>query len=498
MLAQKLILGYGSKLLIQFVQIAVSIVVARIAGPTVLGTVAYGLAFVSLFAFIADLGTGPAHIKLISEGRDLGKCLSTFLVIKTALTGLFFAVVLGLLLAQKFVFHVEFESVAHQYVVVIFLIAITLQQLLGIFKVTFAAKTEQAKYDIPDLIRVLTSQLLRITVVLLGLRAVALASANLVSTILVIPVVLFLFKGYHFSHFDKVLARQYFRISLPVMIMGMSTMAVSYLDKVLLQYYTNAASVGIYTAGYKIGSLVLMIANSIGLLFFPLFSKAASSRDFQYIKTTIGKVERFSFLFIMPAVIFLSLYSDVIIKVLLGSQYLSSIPVMTIINLAMFLMVINAPYGNVITAMGFFKLAALLNIANLSVFILLMCVLPNPKILNLGAIGAAVTVFISNLLTGVLYRFYAKRKCPVLNMRVSLKFVLFGIGNFVTFRVLYTNLSALYGINFKIAFVLLYFVVTYLVLLSLGWIKRNDVRNLKELINIKKMNHYIRSEIKWK
>lgn len=67
MLAQKLILGYDSKIVIQFIQIAAGILVAIIAGPTVLGAVAFGLAFVSMFEFLADLGIGTAHIKLISE-----------------------------------------------------------------------------------------------------------------------------------------------------------------------------------------------------------------------------------------------------------------------------------------------------------------------------------------------------------------------------------------------------------------------------------------------
>ena len=51
MLAQKLILSYFSKIILQFVQIAVSIVIARIAGPTVFGTIAFGLAYVSMFQF---------------------------------------------------------------------------------------------------------------------------------------------------------------------------------------------------------------------------------------------------------------------------------------------------------------------------------------------------------------------------------------------------------------------------------------------------------------
>ncbi len=87
MFKQKFILSYGSKMLMQFIAIASSIVVARVAEPTVIGTVAWSLAYVLMFVFIADLGPGTAYIKMISERQDVDKCLGTFSVIKRCATG---------------------------------------------------------------------------------------------------------------------------------------------------------------------------------------------------------------------------------------------------------------------------------------------------------------------------------------------------------------------------------------------------------------------------
>jgi O-antigen/teichoic acid export membrane protein len=63
MLTQKLVLSYSTKIAIQFIQMVASFIVARIVGPGVMGTIAYGLAYVSIFLFISDL----VHIKFISE-----------------------------------------------------------------------------------------------------------------------------------------------------------------------------------------------------------------------------------------------------------------------------------------------------------------------------------------------------------------------------------------------------------------------------------------------
>ena len=495
MLTQKLILSYGSKLSIQFIQIAVSILVARVAGPTVLGTVAFGLAFVSMFVFLADLGIGTGHIKLISEGQDLGKCISTFSKLKIALTSFFSVIVLGIFLAQKYMFNVQFESPAHEYVIMILLATVTINQLLFIPKTTFMGRTEQAKTDIPDFVRTIIYQVLRVIIVLLGYKAVALALGNLISGILIIPFIFYLFKDYPRDRFEKKLAFKYLKISLPVLIIGMSTNVIGYIDKVALQYFTSSEQVGYYTAGYRIGSLVLMIANSVGLLFFPYFSRAASKGDFQFIKNKIIKLERFSFLFIMPAVIFLSLYSDVIIKLLLGDQYLPSISVMTVINLSMFLRILNMPYGNVITGMGFFKLAAWLSLFDLFLFLSLIFVLLNPKIFNLGAFGIAIAIFILRIFTGLLLRIFAKQKCPALDIKTGGKFVLFGIANFFGFYFFYNYLSVLYGFHFKLVFIPVYFCVSYLVLILLGWINKEDLQSLKALRNIRKLREYVKKEI---
>jgi len=495
MLAQKLILSYGSKILIQLIQIAASIVVARVAGPTVLGTVAFGLAYVSMFMFIADLGIGTAHIKLVSEGKDLGKCISTYTVLKSITVGLFFLIVLGIFLFQKYVFHIKFESQTHEYVILIMLISITIQQLLFIPKTTFAGRTEQAKQDIPDFIRTLVYQVLRIIIVLLGYRAVALALGNLVSTILVIPIIFFLFKDYPHSGFDKDLAKEYFKIALPIMFIGMSTKVIAYLDKVILQFFTCSEQVGYYTAGYRIGGFILMIAGSVGLLFFPLFSKAVANGDFQYIKDKINKFERFSFLFIMPVVILLAIYSGAIVKVILGHQYIPSINIMSIIIIAMFFMVLNMPYGNVITGMGYFKLAAIINLINFGFFIIVILLLVNPEIFNLGATGAALTVLLSNLFVGTLYRIFAKKKCPILSIKKGIKFFLYGIINFVVFYYLYHNLSILRDVRIKIVFIFVYFAITYFSFYLLKWINKEDWENLLALVDVKSMGRYIKGEI---
>jgi len=239
-----------------------------------------GLAYVSMFLFLADLGIGTAHIKLVSEGKDIGKCITTYAVLKFSYTCLFALIVLGTFFFQKTIAHYQFESSTHEHVIFIMLSAVLIEQLLYVPKTTFSARTEQAKQSIPEIVKSIPYHFIRITVVLLGYGAMALALGNLVSTLLTIPVFIYLFRGYKFGNFDKKLAKEYMVMSLPIILLGLSTTLISSLDKVLLQYFTNSTCLGYYTAGFRVGGFILLLANTVGLLFFPLFSEAAGKGIF--------------------------------------------------------------------------------------------------------------------------------------------------------------------------------------------------------------------------
>ncbi len=497
MLRQKIILSYASQIIFQVLQVAASLVVARIAGPTVLGTVAFGTAYVSTLLFVADLGLVVAHIKMISEGRDEAKCLTTFATLKVITTALFVLVVIGLFFTQKYLLGYDFESPVHEQVIFISLVALTINQLLFIPRGTFTAKTEQAKVDLSNLLQGFILQPARMIVVLLGFGAIALAVANLVSYLLVVPFVLYLFRGHRFAAFDRSLARDYIRMALPIIVLGMSTSVIHQIDKVLLQFFSDSEQVGYYTAGYKIGGFILLIGKSVRNLFFPLFSKAVAEGNHDYIKDKIARFEHFSFVFIMPAVVLLAILSEPIILLLLGDRYGPSVVVMQLITLAMCIMVVNMPFGSVIDGLGEFRLSAILNLINLILFVVMIVVMVSPQSFDQGAAGVAVAIFVSNTFIGVLYRIYATRFFPVLTHGKALKLVAFGTVSFLAGYYVYERFFGTHW-GMHCLFAILYLGVVYGVLLLLGWVRPQDWRDLLSIFDFGSMKKYVSGEIKKK
>ncbi len=271
MMTQKLVLSYSSKILIQIIQMATSLVVARLVGPSVLGTIAFGLAYVNMFTIITDLGFGTAHIKLVSEGRDARVCNGTYATIKASLIGIFVLVFIGFYLFQKFVLHTSFESETHETVIFIYLIIITLTQFYNIYTATWAARMEQAKQDIPSFLQTLIYQVLRIVLAILGYKAIGLVLGNLASVLIIIPLYLYLGRDLKFGKFDKTLFKDYLKIAAPTMVTTTCGILIYSTDKVILQSFTNSEELGFYSAAFVLGSFIKTIEGSTGMLLFPFF-----------------------------------------------------------------------------------------------------------------------------------------------------------------------------------------------------------------------------------
>ena len=88
--------------------------ITKYMGPLDYGIVGFAMSFVSLFVIFGRMGFEEAHIKKVSEGKDLGTCIGTFLVIKIGLVGLMTLIIAGSILFWKFYMGRGFETSTHE------------------------------------------------------------------------------------------------------------------------------------------------------------------------------------------------------------------------------------------------------------------------------------------------------------------------------------------------------------------------------------------------
>lgn len=497
MLAQKFAVSYISKIVVQIVQMATSLVVARLVGPGVLGTLAYGLAFASMFSVISDLGIGSVHMRILSERKEDEKdCNSTFLTLKIILIFTYVVMTLLFFFYKKYVQKSGFESNDQETVVLIYIGITITTQFFNFFSSFWAAKLEQVKQDLPIIIQTVVYQLLRIVLALLGYKAVELAVGNFFAVLIVIPLYFWLGRDIKLGSFKWSIAKKYIGLSIPLIIILFSQVVIYSLDKIYLQSQTDLKILGNYSAGLALASFIKTIENSLGLLFFPLFSRYITENQVDKVVDVIRKYEKINFFLIMPLVLIASITSRELILITYGNKFNLASDVFSFAILSFFVSTVTLPYANILTGLGKFKESSIIWLSSVFIFVILAYVLVDKNNFNLSAKGMAMSILGTNLFLLFTYLFYIKKiasfKIRLLTQRSLIVF------NLSFFALVFLAYSLMPKINTLLTILL--GLPVFLLCLVLMWVfklvEKEDLIILKNLVNPKKMNNYIKSELK--
>lgn len=494
MLKQRFIVQFGSNILIKLVTMIAGIVVARIAGARVVGIIAFGTSYVSIWGFINTI-FAAGHLKLVSEGRDHGNCITTYTYLKGGSIALYLFVVLCWFICQKYLFNYKFESSDQQVIIIILLFVTALTQARNIVSNSYTATLQQAKANLPGVIEKTLFNVGRIVVVALGFRAIGLASWNLMTVIIVLPMCYILFRQLPWGVWDHGLFEKYKYYGVPSIFINIINSILQYADKLILAHYTNVGELGYYSVAMAVGGSLMLISNSIGTIFFPLFSKLISENKWDQVNNKMHIYQEINTLFILPVTILLVIIARPFLITLLGPQYEQSVVPFMIIILSTYVVIVGVPYGNIIYGLGKFYVNVWLSVIKLITFFFSITFFVSPIFLDLGAIGVALNLLLINLLSNSMY-FLISHKIGHLtfdrinNVRMVVIIVLSGAIYYLS-RILSSHTSWWWVIIIPI-----YLVIVYAILFATKLIRIKNIQVLLDVLNIKKTYKYISDELR--
>ena len=495
MLKQKFIIDFAAKFGIQITTAVAGIIVARVAGPEVVGIIAYATSYVSIFLFIIGL-FGSAHIKLVSEGQNEADSLTTYSWLLGISSFVYLFIVLGMFLSQKFLMKNGFESIEIENVILIILFSTLISAAYKYSATIFNAKTEQVKANLPELLGTLINNILRVIVVVLGYGAIALAGVKVVGLLIGIPLIVYFLKNKEYGKFRSDLALKYVRIALPLLVVVITNSIMMYSDKLILERIGNIREIGIYTAAFSIGGIFILIGRTAGTVFFPLFSSYFAENNIAEVKRKIKQFERFVFVFILPVIITLALFSYPVMVTLLGIKYEQSAPLFAVLVFSSFFAIWSMPYGNVISGLGLFWLSSLINFMKFMVFLSTLIVLIHPALFDMGAMALALTQLVMNIFLFLAYYIIAYRRIQIQFIKQQLKFGLFWSIIFIStyyFVLPEINSYSVYIQSF--IFIPIFLTFVFLLQFLIGLFHKSDLDMLLQIIHPGRMMHYIKQEL---
>jgi len=408
----------GSNVLIQiFSSLAGSIITfftlslsARLFGPSILGNLAFVISLFGLVFAFADLGFSRAHVHFTASLKKAGKTLGTFIRIKLlllTLTGLL-ATILGLTKTTSF-----------KGLFLLMLICQLSSRLAEAILITF----EGLQVSIPqNTIRLISKAFRLLAVIILGYSLknnFGYSLTFLAESLSLVILAFFVLSRFKPLKYSKSLARKYLKYSLPFFAIFPLSYFLDHGVVVILKNLSTTIQVGYFSASQNLAGFVKSLFGSVMIFFFPQISKLFSKKDHQSIEKYLNLTLKYLLLLMTPLLMFLFLLRREIVSLVLGAQFSPAVPVFSLFLLGTYLLMILAPYDQVLFATRNHQPLIYVNLVSLIVALTSSYFLV--PILN--SQGAVLSLIIAWIINGIWHLWLIKKRLQLVILPQIFKFI---------------------------------------------------------------------------
>ena len=196
--------------------------------------------------------------------------------------------------------------------------------------------TEQVKKYIAISISrfIISTGLILLFVVILKQGAVGKLRSALIAALVFFPIFLTInIKVINFR-FDFKILKNSLKFSLPMIPVMLSAWILNMSDRIFIERYFTLSDVGLYSMGYNIAGLTLLIVSSFYIAYNPYFFKITNTEDEYIAKNKLKKSNHFFLLGLIGICFIIAFFSKEVIYFLLDKRYHSAYKIVPIISLA--------------------------------------------------------------------------------------------------------------------------------------------------------------------
>jgi len=531
MIARKSLLIVSSHFITRFLGWIGLVVLARMwadYAPDALGIIGYTMSFLALFNIIGDLGFSRAHVKRISEGKDLGTCIGTFAVIKLVLSGIMLTILFVSLFIWKTVFNQGFDDATTEPVIMVFALYYVFLNLTHIASFTFEGKQEIAKRQIVQIFEAVKTPLM-IMVAFAGVGVAgrearvgwpeflepvqifitkhALGSLAMTYTIAMIATFLvgmWLLRKYPIKKPTKAYLKSYFIFAIPIMLFSIIGIISLNIDKIMIGYYWTETEVGYYFSIQQILQIIMVLYLAVGTVLFPTISKLDSKKNLDKIKKTTLLAERYISMIMIPPIVVIIVLAHPVINIFLSSVFIPAASVLIVLSIYIFIFSLNRPYSALITGMNrpgiTAKIGLLICLVNIPLNFLFIphTGLLSPFGIN-GPTGAAVATLCSVLVGFIGLRYSARKLSGIKLLQThTLRHIIAGFIMGVVLHLIAIRTTWFPDVYwyFLLMFAGIGLAIYLSVLFLLREFNKNDFNFFLDILHPEKMLKYVSTELK--
>lgn len=387
----------------------------------------YGL-FFAVFTFVAlgnklrGIGLGQALVKYIAEFNvrhqynEIKTAIASVILMKiigsVILGGIFF--LMAEFLARHYFKHPDAEFLLKMLILLFFikmLFVTAVQVLRGMQKVNTAACSE---FIINTLVLLMLFVFFPVCQNKVNVPLFAYISASLIASLLfqIIACKTFPFFRYEIRDFVFI-SKKLLLFGLLVLVTGFGGQIISYFDTLMLIHFRSLEEVGVYNVILPSALVFLFLSRSISYVVFPVISELWAKSDRKRVSEGLRLVHKYAFLFIIPPLCTVFVFSRMFIIIFFGSQYVTGSAALQILLVGMLFFSIAGINNNIISGIGHPQ-----TVTGIVLFSALFNITANIILIpHFGIQGAAAATSLSYLINMVLSTYhvgkYIKLSYPV-------------------------------------------------------------------------------------
>jgi O-antigen/teichoic acid export membrane protein len=445
-------------------------------------------AFLSMLSIFKTLGFDTALIKFIPEFLHLKKnsyIKSSIIYAAAVQVVTNTIIIIAIYLASSYLASNFFQNPKADYVLKIMAIAFFIESFILVIKLSLQGFKKMVLFAGIDIIRMV----LVLALVFLGFQL----NYGLISPIVaytITPIILTFIFGFILIRkvFPKFLASEFilskkmfkkiFKYGIFVMAASLGILILGYTDIMMLTYFSGLTAVAFYSVALPTAKILIYFPRAISAILIPLSSELWTKKKKDMLREGMESLYKYSFIVIVPLVLIMFSFADIIINVLFGKTYLPASSAMKILSIGMIFATINGICSNFFSGIGKPQIASKMIYAG-AIFNLLANLVLIPL---LGIVGAAITTTLSYSLMMLIGLLNIKKfivvKFPI---KIWIKTLIVGF----IFTTLIAILKKVLVLNIwaETAIVLIISGIFYILLLFLFKIVRSEeIRNLHKRI----------------
>ena len=146
--------------------------------------------------------------------------------------------------------------------------------------------------------------------------------------------------------------RELLRFSLPLLVVSMFQMILTYSDTLLLGYFQNAGIVGLYNAAYPVSQFITISMSALVYTYAPIIAGLFAQNKLKELSQNYVTITKWIFITCFPMLLFILFFSRQILTYLWGANYASASLALQILAVGVFVANILGPNGTTLMIIG--------------------------------------------------------------------------------------------------------------------------------------------------